>query len=103
MTFVLFAAPALAALQGGHAPTTTGHARLAEPVARSADREQAVRVRLETTDDGLMAVPNGPQASHIITSLLGADGLAMIAPGKGVAQPGERVPLIKLSGSRSPR
>ena len=61
------------------------------------------QVRLETTDDGLLAVPNGPQASHIVTSLLGADALAMIAPGSGTAEPGERVPLIKLSGWRSPR
>jgi molybdopterin biosynthesis enzyme len=38
----------------------------------------------------------GAQGSHVLTSMLGADGLAMIAPGEGVAAAGERVEVELL-------
>ena len=46
-----------------------------------------------------VALPNGPQASHIVTSLLGADALALIPAGDGDAPAGTSVRLR----SRSPR
>ena len=42
-------------------------------------REQAVRVRLEHTLQGLLAYPTGPQGSHVTTSMLGARALAPAA------------------------
>ncbi len=35
-----------------------------------------------------MALPNGPQGSHVITSLVGADALALIPSGERNSRPG---------------
>jgi molybdopterin molybdotransferase len=97
VTFALFVWPAIAALQGAlpeRPPATT--AELAEPVRRSNDREQAIRVRLEQRDSRLVAIPNGPQGSHVITSLVGADALALIPVGDGTLPPGSTVALEPL-------
>jgi molybdopterin molybdotransferase len=96
VTFQLFARPALAALQGAPPEARHATATLGEPVARNPRREQAVRVRLEQTADGLVARPTGAQGSHVLTSMLGADGLALIAPGEGEAPRGERVQVELL-------
>ena len=84
VTFSLFVRPALAALQG-RAPERLleSEAILATAVPRNPDREQALRVRLERQNGRLVATPNGPQGSHIVTSLLGADALALIARRRG--------------------
>jgi molybdopterin molybdotransferase len=97
VTFALFVRPALAALQG-RAPDRLleSEAVLANPVPRNHDREQAVRVRLERRDGRLVATPNGAQGSHIVTSLLGADALALIAAGEGEVEAGATVPLEPL-------
>jgi molybdopterin molybdotransferase len=97
VTFSLFARPALAALQGA----TAGHvidteAVLGTAVKRNSSREMAIRVRLQRDDGRVVAIPNGPQASHIMTSLLGADALAMIGPGEGEALAGTTVRLEPL-------
>jgi molybdopterin molybdotransferase len=96
VTFQLFVKPALAALQGAAPDTMRATATLTAAVPRIAQREQAVRVRLRTEDDGLLATPTGPQGSHMVTSMIGADGLAMIAPGPGAAEAGERVEVELL-------
>jgi molybdopterin molybdotransferase len=96
VTFHLFVRPALAALQGAAPGPHRATAVLGAAVQRNAHREQAVRVRLETSADGLLATPTGPQGSHMVTSMLGADGLAMIAPGPGEAEAGERVDVELL-------
>src|SRR5581483_12054516 len=85
VTFSLFVAPALIAMQGirSRAPSPT-HAVLGRAVRRNPRREQALRVRLERqAGPDPVAIPNGPQGSHIISSLVGADALAMIPPGEG--------------------
>lgn len=97
VTFSLFARPALAALQGAtgeHVIET--EAVLGVAVTRNSDREMAIRVRLQRDDGAIVAIPNGPQASHIMTSLLGADALALIAPGDGEAPAGTTVRLEPL-------
>ena len=43
-----------------------------------------------------MATPNGPQGSHIVTSLLGADALAFIPAGEGNLEAGAAVTLEAL-------
>jgi molybdopterin molybdotransferase len=96
VTFSLFAAPALAALQGAAGHELEGDAVLGEPVPRNRSREQALRVRLEHRNGVTIAVPNGAQGSHVITSLLGADALALIPPGEGSLEPGTRVALAAL-------
>lgn len=99
VTFSLFARPALAALQGATLPPPhPAQAVLAEPVARNRTREQAVRVRLAEQDGTILATPNGPQGSHIVTSLIGADALAMIPAGEGRLEAGTRVTLERPPG-----
>ena len=94
VTFVLFGAPALRALQGAPPLPARRHARLAEPVARLHDREQAVRVRVDERPDGPVAAPTGPQGSHRLSSMLGAGALAMVAAGEGDATAAELEPLL---------
>jgi molybdopterin molybdotransferase len=97
VTFQLFVRPALAALQGADPSATSTTAALDEPIARNGRREQAVRVRLRAGEDGWHAAPTrDAQGSHVLTSMLGADGLALIAPGDGEAAAGERVEVELL-------
>lgn len=96
VTFQLFARPALAALQGAARDIPRTTAVLAHSLARNPRREEAVRVRLRHTDHGLVAETTGEQGSHMLTSMLGADGLAMIAPGEGELAAGERVEVELL-------
>jgi molybdopterin molybdotransferase len=97
VTFQLFVRPALAALQGADPSSTRTRARLDRPVPRNPRREQAVRVRLAAGEDGWRAAPTkGAQGSHVLTSMLGADALALIAPGEGDAPAGEQVEVELL-------
>ncbi len=96
VTFQLFVRPALAALQGAPPGAPRASATLEEAVARNPQREQAVRVTLRHGDSGLLARPTGAQGSHVLTSMLGADALALIAPGEGDAAAGERVEVELL-------
>ncbi len=88
VTFVLFARPALAALQGADPQPRLRPARLAVDVDRHPDRDECIRVSIG--EDGA-ATPTGPQGSHILSSLLGADGLAVIPRGTGVLATGTQV------------
>ena len=99
--FVLFARPALRALQGADPSASRFHARLAEPV-RCGTREQALRVALEFGANGIVARTTGAQESHRSTSLLGADALAFVPPGEGELAAGTEVSveLLDLGGGR---
>jgi molybdopterin molybdotransferase len=88
VTFVLFARPALAALQGADPRPSLRRATLAEAIERHPDRDECVRVRI---DEAGAATPTGPQGSHILSSLLGADGLAVIPRGEGALGAGSVV------------
>jgi molybdopterin molybdotransferase len=96
VTFELFVRPALRALQGAPAAPLRATAILEEPVRRNPSREQAIRVRLQHTDNGLRATTTGPQGSHVLTSMLGAQGLARIGAGAGELAAGERVEVELL-------
>jgi molybdopterin molybdotransferase len=96
VTFSLFVAPALAALQGLPDDARRGRAFLGAPVRRNTTREQALRVRLEHRGEQTFAFPNGPQGSHVITSLVGADALALIPRGEGEVAAGTSVDLLRL-------
>jgi molybdopterin molybdotransferase len=96
VTFQLFVRPALAALQGADPAAARARATLDEAVERNPGREQAVRVRLTHADDGLHALTTGEQGSHMLTSMLGADGLALVAAGHGEVAAGERIEVLLL-------
>jgi molybdopterin molybdotransferase len=96
VTFTLFARPALRALQGA-TDAPRGRARLTETVRRAPDRTQAVRVVLSAADDGtLEARTTGPQGSHLVSSLLGAQALAFIPLGEGELAAGTVVETVVL-------
>ncbi len=98
VTFSLFVAPALAALQGAPSPAPPRPtALMGVGVARNPRRDQMMRVRLEDDGDGVRAYPNRAQGSHILTSLLGADALALIPSGDGEVASGAEVALHALA------
>jgi molybdopterin molybdotransferase len=94
VTFALFVRPALDALQGA-APLAAPvpEAELAVPVRRNPGRDQAIRVRLEHGDGRPRVIPTGAQGSHLFSSLLLADALAVIPAGSGTLEAGSRVRL----------
>jgi molybdopterin molybdotransferase len=98
VTFSLFVAPALAALQCGHAPRPPHrHARLGLAIRRNPQRDQMVRVSLRCAPDGtLVARPTGAQGSHILSALLAADALATVPAGEGSLETGAVVALEAL-------
>jgi len=95
--FQLFVRPALRALQGADPDAERETAVLDEDITRNPRRDQAVRCRLTNAKDGLHATPTGPQGSHVLTSMLAADALALVEAGEGVARRGERVPVERVS------
>lgn len=92
VTFILFAEPALKVLQGEDPAQRRLTARLAQAVQRNAHRDEMIRVRLQNDE----ATPTGPQGSHVLTSLLHADGLARIPAGEGVLPAGSTVDVALL-------
>jgi molybdopterin molybdotransferase len=67
-----------------------------EPIERS-DRRTYVRARLAMADGRVTATPTGPQASHVMTSLLDAHALLEIHEGSGALAPGDPVPALLLA------
>jgi molybdopterin molybdotransferase len=96
VTFLLFVRPALRALQAASPATARASAVLDEPYPRNPRRDQAVRVRLTAERDGWHARPTGEQGSHQLTSMLGADALALVAAGERPLEAGERVEVELL-------
>jgi molybdopterin molybdotransferase len=92
VTFILFARPALAAMQGAPHRARRVVARLATPIPREPDRDECVRVTLH---DGV-ATPTGPQGSHQLRSMLGADGFAIVTAGDGDAEAGAEIEVELL-------
>jgi molybdopterin molybdotransferase len=96
VTFQLFLRPALLALQGAAPEPARASAVLAHRIARNPRRDQALRVRLEPSSDGWRAELTGEQGSHQLTSMLGAEALALVPAGEGELAAGERVELELL-------
>lgn len=92
VTFILFARPALTALQGAPRVPEREKAHLATELPRHPDRDECVRVILR---DGV-ATPTGPQGSHQLRSMHGADGLAIVPTGDGVLAAGAEVAIERL-------
>lgn len=91
VTFILFVRPAIRAMLGADPAATTVSATLDEDYAKQPGRAHAVRVRLRREPDGLRASSTGAQGSHVLTSMLGADGLAIIPTESGGVAAGEAV------------
>jgi molybdopterin molybdotransferase len=97
VTFLLFVRPAIRAMLGAAAEDparTTAILDLDYP--KQPGRAHLVRCRLELREDGWHARPTKDQGSHVLTSMLGADALAIIPTPAGAVAAGERVEIELL-------
>jgi molybdopterin molybdotransferase len=94
VTFELFVRPALLKMAGRRRLTRPRvRARALAPVDNPGSRRGYLRVRLEATADGLGARLTGGQGSAILSSMVAADGLAVVEPDTTVAS-GEELEVI---------
>jgi molybdopterin molybdotransferase len=100
VTFILFVRPALLAMQGLDPEAPRASAALETDYPKKPGRAHAVRCRLRAGEDGLLAHPTGAQGSHVLTSMLGADALALIPEASEGVAAGDRVEVELLPGSR---
>jgi molybdopterin molybdotransferase len=97
VTFILFARPAIRAMLGlSDESPRRATAILDADYPKKPGRAHLIRVRLELGDDGWHATPTGDQGSHVLTSMLGADALAIVATDAGDVAAGERVEIELL-------
>jgi molybdopterin molybdotransferase len=96
VTFLLFVRPALIGLAGGEPGGLRTGARLGGDYAKPTDRAHAVRCRLELDERGWVAWPLPRQGSHILTSMLAADCLALIPTESAGVAAGETVEVELL-------
>jgi molybdopterin molybdotransferase len=98
VSFELFVAPALRALQGAAEPLPAWqHGVLASPYKRHAGRDELVRARLVADDSSTLLEPVSGQDSHMIARAAGADALALVPRGEGTLAAGEPVRFLHLS------
>jgi molybdopterin biosynthesis enzyme len=71
-------------------------ARLGADYAKPTDRAHAVRCRLEAGERGWVATPLPRQGSHVLTSMLAADCLALIPTASAGVAAGEAVEVELL-------
>jgi molybdopterin molybdotransferase len=97
VTFRLFAHPALLAATGRDPGEGSATATLAEPVAKASGRARYLRCRLEPAPGGWRAAPTSErQGSHVLSSMLGADCLAVIPAERERVEAGEEVEVLLL-------
>jgi molybdopterin molybdotransferase len=95
-TFTLLARPALVALAGGTAAEPRTSARLGADYPKPPGRLHAARARLELTEAGWVTWPVPRQGSHVFTSLLEADCLALMPAKSGDLAAGTEVEVVLL-------
>jgi molybdopterin molybdotransferase len=96
ITFHLFVRPALAALVGAASVQRTFDAILDEDYAKRPGRAHVVRCHAEPREDGWHVRPTGAQGSHVLTSMLGANALALLERDRGDVRAGEPVEMELL-------
>jgi molybdopterin molybdotransferase len=98
VAFHLFVRPALrkyAGEEGGLFPPRI-LMRTAAPMKSSGERRVYVRVAVDAFDGELIARPLTSQGSGSLTSMLGANGLAVIEAGTTRVEEGERMPVLLI-------
>jgi molybdopterin molybdotransferase len=96
VTFILLVRAALLGLAGADPSRHRSTAVLDAPYPKRPGRAHFVRVRLEMREDGWHAEPTKEQASHVLTSMLGADAFAVIPADRADLETGERVEIELL-------
>jgi molybdopterin molybdotransferase len=99
VTFLLFVRPALLAMQGRDPSPRRLDAIFGADYVKKPGRAHAVRCRLEAEANGWVAQPTKEQGSHVLTSMLGADGLAMLPTAGAGVLAGDRVEVELLPGA----
>jgi molybdopterin molybdotransferase len=102
VVFILLVRPALEVLGGGAPQRHRTVARLAGDYEKQPGRTHAVRCHLELCEDGWRAHPFERQGSHVLTSMLGADGLAIVPAASGALRAGDEVEVELLDAARRP-
>ena len=98
LTFDIFAAPILAAMEGATAAERPqARARVARKLASSMGMDDWVRVRLGRVRGELVATPL-PRGAGVLTSLVRADGLLVVPAGLEGHHAGEHVDVTLLRG-----
>ncbi|MGH4002409.1 MAG: molybdopterin biosynthesis protein [Pseudonocardiaceae bacterium] len=98
LTFEIFAAPRLAALQGTTTVARpTARAKLARKLASPFGKDDWVRVRLGRVGGQIVATPL-PRGAGVLTSLVRADGLLVVPAGREGHHPGAEVEVQLLRG-----
>jgi molybdopterin molybdotransferase len=99
VTFLLFVRPVLLAMLGASPRRHRTTAVLDRDYVKQPGRAHAVRCRLELREDGWHARPTKEQTSHILTSMLGAEALALIPADSDTVTAGSRVEIELLPGA----
>lgn len=98
VSFLLLARPALERMGGLDHRRWRASALLAEELTKAPGRTHAVRCRLRCTESGLQVQPTiAAQGSHILTSMLGAQVLALLPRAATIIRAGERVEVERIS------
>jgi len=99
VAFTLFVAPSIRKASGQtsslFAPIV--NIPLAAPLRSKGDRRAYLRVRVVARDGALLAKPMRAQGSHVSTSMLGANGFAILEAGTTGVSENEFVPVLLLS------
>ncbi|HET8567049.1 MAG TPA: gephyrin-like molybdotransferase Glp [Solirubrobacterales bacterium] len=97
VTFHLFAKPALRALLGLEPGAGRTHASLATAYRKKPGKAHYLRCRLELVEEGWRAhLTRERQGSHVLSSMLGADALAVIPAEVAEVGAGDRVEVELL-------
>jgi molybdopterin molybdotransferase len=96
VTFLLFVRPAIMRMSAAEPREERVHATLDRDLPRAPGRAHAVRCRLEARDDGWHARPTGAQDSHVLTSMLDAEALAVVPADADPPRAGDTVELMLL-------
>jgi molybdopterin molybdotransferase len=94
----LFVRPAVLALQGAAEPGPVySVGRLGGSVKRNVRRDEFLRARARSSDDGVVLEPVTGQESHMIVRAAAADALVFAPRGEGELVAGERVRYLPLA------
>ncbi len=98
VSFHLFVAPALRKSMGQevHMFPSTVRARVSAPLRSAGDRRVYFRVRIVSEEGELRAHPLATQGSGSLTSMIGANGLAIVEEGVKGVDAGATVPVLVI-------
>jgi len=99
VTFELFVRPAIMKMMGktGYRRPVI-HAALNKDIQNKDHRRVFIRVSITRTPGGYIAVPSGPQGSGILTTMMKANGLAVIPEDRSTLKSGDTVEVQMFDG-----